>query len=49
MTELHVNFGKSALIAVEEVPNIDMLAVDLGCRVASLPTLYLGLPLGASY
>lgn len=49
MIRLHVNFEKSVLIVVGEVSNIDMLAMDLGCRVASLLVTYLGLPLGASY
>lgn len=44
-----MNFGKSALLAVWEVPNINMLVVDLGCRVGSLPTTYLGLLLGAFF
>lgn len=32
-----------------EVPNIDMLAADLVCRIGTLPITYLSLPLGASY
>ena len=28
---------------------IDELAVELGCRVGALPTVYLGLPLGANH
>jgi hypothetical protein len=31
------------------VEDVDRLAHLLGCRVASLPLTYLGLPLGASY
>lgn len=49
MTGLKVNLGKSALIAVGDVPNLDMLAVDLRCKTSSLPVTYLGLPLGATY
>ncbi|KAL6323479.1 hypothetical protein AAG906_039052 [Vitis piasezkii] len=30
-----------------EVEEIEEMAVELGCRVGSLPTVYLGLPLGA--
>lgn len=44
-----MNFGKSALFVVGEVPNIDMLATDLACRVGALPISYLGLPLRASF
>lgn len=46
---LKVNFGKRSLIEIGEIPNIDMLVADLGCRVGSLPTTYLGLPLEASF
>lgn len=49
MTCLKVNFGKSSLIAIGEIPNIDMLAANLGYKVGSLPTSYLGLPLRASF
>lgn len=49
VTGLKVNFGRSALIAIGDVPNIDMLAMDLGFKVGSLPTSHLGLPLGASF
>lgn len=47
-TGLHVNFGKSALFAVGEVPNIDMLATDLGYRVGVLPSFISWSSLGAS-
>lgn len=49
VTSLKVNLAKSALIGVGEVPNLDMLATDLGCRIGSLPVTYLGLPIGAQY
>ena len=29
--------------------NAELLAVELGCKVGSLPSTYLGLPLGASH
>jgi hypothetical protein len=44
-----VNLHKSELMAVGEVGNIGNLAAYLGCRVASIPMKYLGLPLGAVY
>lgn len=44
-----MNLGKSSLIGVGQVPNIDVLAADLECQVGDLPTQYLGLPLGAHY
>ena len=31
------------------VVNVELLAVELGCGVGSLPTTYLGLPLGAPH
>ncbi|WMV08457.1 hypothetical protein MTR67_001842 [Solanum verrucosum] len=44
---LHVNWHKSCLYPVNQVPNMQTLAENLGCQVASLPTKYLGMPLGA--
>ncbi|RVW67016.1 hypothetical protein CK203_064869 [Vitis vinifera] len=44
---LKINLGKSEIIPVGEVEDIEELAVEIGCRVGSLPSQYLGLPLGA--
>ena len=44
---LRINLAKSEIIPVGEVEEVDVLAVELGCRVGSLPSSYLGLPLGA--
>ncbi|RVW97660.1 Exocyst complex component SEC8 [Vitis vinifera] len=44
---LRINLAKSELIPVGEVEEIEEMAMELGCRVGSLPTVYLGLPLGA--
>ncbi|KAJ9673635.1 hypothetical protein PVL29_023281 [Vitis rotundifolia] len=46
---LRINLAKSALIPVGEVAEIEEMAVELGCKVGSLPTTYLGLPLGAHH
>ena len=46
---LRINLEKSELILVVRVENIDDLALDFGCRVGSLPSTYLGLPLGAPF
>jgi hypothetical protein len=46
---LKINLSKSELVPVGQVINVPELAGILGCRVASLPLTYLGLPLGASY
>ncbi|RVW37986.1 putative ribonuclease H protein [Vitis vinifera] len=40
---------KSEVIPVGEVEDIEMLAVELGCKVGTLPSVYLGLPLGAKH
>ncbi|RVW74271.1 hypothetical protein CK203_051040 [Vitis vinifera] len=46
---LRINLEKSDLIPVGRVENVDDLALDFGCRVGSLPSTYLSLPLGASF
>ena len=46
---LKVNLDKSELIPVCNVDNVEELASELGCKVGSLPSLYLGMPLGASF
>ena len=48
-SSLKINLAKSEVIPVGEVEDIDELAVELGCRVGSLPIVYLGLPLGANH
>lgn len=49
ISSLRVNLAKSELIPVGEVLWTPMLVAILGCKVASLPVSYLGLPLGASF
>ncbi|RVW13169.1 Transposon TX1 uncharacterized 149 kDa protein [Vitis vinifera] len=46
---LRINLDKSEIIPVGVVEEIEEMAVELGCRVGSLPSQYLGLPLGAPY
>jgi hypothetical protein len=46
---LRINLGKSEIVPIGAVEDVEGLAHLLGCRVASLPLTYLGLPLGASY
>lgn len=46
---LKINFAKSEMFQIGEVSNIRDLAWILGCKIGFLPSLYLGLPLGASY
>ena len=46
---LRINLDKSELIPVGRVENMDDLAWEFGCKVGSLPSTYLGMPLGASF
>ena len=46
-TGLKVNVGKSEIVSIGEVRNIQSLANILQCRVGSLPMTYLGMPLGS--
>ncbi|WMV41831.1 hypothetical protein MTR67_035216 [Solanum verrucosum] len=45
---LHINWGKIFLYPINDVPHMNLLASILGGEVGSLPTLYLGMPLGAN-
>ena len=49
MSGLKINLSKSVLIPVGEVTELNYLAQFFGCGVDSLPSSYLGLPLGASF
>ncbi|RVW77097.1 Transposon TX1 uncharacterized 149 kDa protein [Vitis vinifera] len=46
---LRINLEKSELIPVGRVENMDDLAWEFGCSLGSLPTTYLGMPLGAPF
>jgi hypothetical protein len=46
---LRVNLGKSEMVPIGNVPNIQELAAMLECRISALPMNYLGLHLGARY
>ena len=48
-TGLKVNVGKSEIVPVRDVNNLDALANILHCRVGSLLMKYLGIPLGTSF
>ena len=48
-TGLKVNVGKSEIVHIGEVRDIQTLANILQCRVGSLPMIYLGMPLGSLY
>ena len=46
---LRINLAKSELIPIGEVEEVEEMAVELGCKVGALPSVYLGLPLGAHH
>ena len=46
---LKINLEKSSIFPVGRVENLEELAKELGCISGSLPTTYLGLPLGAKH
>ena len=48
-TGLKVNVGKSEIVPIGEVSNIQTLTNILQCRVGNLPMIYLGMPLGTLY
>ena len=49
LSGLKINLSKCVLLPVRSVENLESLALELGCKVGSLPTTYLGLPLGAKH
>ncbi|WKA01526.1 hypothetical protein VitviT2T_019806 [Vitis vinifera] len=49
VSELRINLEKTELIPIGRVENINDIALKFGCRVGSLPSTYLGLPLGAPF
>uniref|UniRef100_A0A2N9GXM3 Reverse transcriptase domain-containing protein n=1 Tax=Fagus sylvatica TaxID=28930 RepID=A0A2N9GXM3_FAGSY len=46
---LRANLHKSEMVLVGDVPNLEELVAVLGCKLATLPMTYLGLPLGAKF
>ena len=46
---LKVNLSKTKAIQVGEGIPMETLVSVLGCKIGSLPTSYLGIPLGAPY
>ena len=44
-----INLGKSELVPIGMVDNLDLLLIVLGCKKGTLPMKYLGLPLGAKF
>ena len=46
---LRINLDKSELILMGTVENVEALAAELECKVGSLLSTYLSMPLGASH
>ena len=46
---LKINLEKGKLFLVRVGDYAKELALEIGCKVGSLPSIYLGLPLDASY
>ena len=46
---LKVNWRKSSIFPIKEVQQIQALANILKCKIERLPTVYLGMPLGAKH
>ena len=46
---LKINLNKSEILPIGPVANMEELASELGCKAGTLPTTYLGLPLGAKH
>ena len=49
MSGLKINLNKSEIIPIGPMAKVEELASELGCKVGSLPTSYMGLPLGAKH
>ena len=49
MSGLKVNLDKSEIISAGRVENVKDLTLELGCKVSTLLSSYLGLPLGARF
>ena len=49
LSGLKINLSKSEIFPIGGRENIEVLTAELGCKAGSLPTTYLGLPLGAPH
>ena len=47
LSRLRINLDKRVILLVGNVDNLNLLACELGCRVGSLPSSYLGLRLSS--
>ena len=46
---LKINLGKSEIFLIGGRESVKALTAELGCKTGTLPTTYLGLPLGAPH
>ena len=46
ISRLNINLEKSTVLPVGHMEDLEGLSRELGCKIGSLPTSYLGLPLG---
>ena len=49
LSGLKINLGKNEIFPIGGRVNVEALTEELGCKVGLLPTMYLGLPLGAPH
>lgn len=49
ISSLKINLGKSKIVLVGGVLNVEALAGILGCKVSKLLMIYFGLPLGPAF
>ena len=49
ISRLRINLNKSEIIPMGHITEMESLSSELGCKISSLPSSYLGLPLGASH
>ena len=49
LSGLKINLGKSEIFPIGGRENVEALMTKLGCKAGLLPTMYLGLPLGAQH
>ena len=46
---LRINLSKSEIFLARGIENVEDFVAELGCKVGSLPSKYLGLPLGSPH
>ena len=49
ISRLRINLDKSEILLIGRVENVEILTLELGCKVGALPSTYLGFPLDAPH